>query len=120
MSPAVVSTASPRPIGALSVDSRCTAGPPAREIAAATPPPCLSCVFAALVIASTSSWVTSACCTTIAITAVSSRTEPPQEDHMTETDERQTVADLAETAGWHRRNVDRTDYYAKGGARVQL
>ena len=34
MSPAVVSTASPRPIGALSSDSRCTSGPPAREIAA--------------------------------------------------------------------------------------
>jgi hypothetical protein len=39
---------------------------------------------------------------------------------MTETDERQTVADFAETAGWHRRNVERTDYYAKGGARVQV
>ena len=39
---------------------------------------------------------------------------------MTETDGRQTVADLAETAGWHRRNVERTDYYVKGGARVQI
>ena len=37
---------------------------------------------------------------------------------MTTTDERQTLADFAETAGWHRRDVDRTDYYAKGGARV--
>ena len=39
MSPAVVSTASPSPIGARSSDSRCTSGPPAREIAPATPPP---------------------------------------------------------------------------------
>ena len=39
---------------------------------------------------------------------------------MTATDERQTLADFAETAGWHRRNVERTDYYAKGGARVQV
>jgi hypothetical protein len=59
MSPAVVSTASPRPIGALASDSRCTSGPPAREIAPATPPPCRSIVFAALAIASTSSFVTS-------------------------------------------------------------
>jgi hypothetical protein len=62
----------------------------------------------------------SACRIFTAITAVSSRTEPPQEDDMTETDERQTVADLAEAAGWHRRNADRTDYYVKGGARVQV
>jgi hypothetical protein len=39
---------------------------------------------------------------------------------MTATDERQTIADFAEQGGWHRRNVDRTDYYSKGGARVQL
>ena len=39
---------------------------------------------------------------------------------MTATHERQTLADFAETAGWHRRNVDRTDYYAKGGVRVQV
>jgi hypothetical protein len=39
---------------------------------------------------------------------------------MTETDDRQTVADLAEAAGWQRRNADRTDYYVKGGARVQV
>jgi hypothetical protein len=39
---------------------------------------------------------------------------------MTATDERQTIADFAELGGWHRRNVDRTDYYSKGGARVQL
>jgi hypothetical protein len=39
---------------------------------------------------------------------------------MTATDERQTLADLAEVGGWHRRDVDRTDYYAKGGARVQV
>jgi len=39
---------------------------------------------------------------------------------MTATDERQTLADFAETAGWHRRNVERTDYYAKGEARVQV
>ena len=39
MSPAVVSTASPSPIGAFSFDSCCTLAPPAREIAPATPPP---------------------------------------------------------------------------------
>ena len=39
---------------------------------------------------------------------------------MTATDERQTLADFAETGGWHRRDVDRTDYYVKGGARVQV
>ena len=39
MWPAVVSTASPRPMGARSSDSRCTSGPPARAIAPATPPP---------------------------------------------------------------------------------
>jgi hypothetical protein len=39
---------------------------------------------------------------------------------MTATDERQLLADVAETAGWHRRNVDRTDYYDKGGTRVQV
>jgi hypothetical protein len=60
MSPAVVSTASPSPIGARSSDSRWTAGPPARLIAPATPPPCFSWVLAALAIASTSSLVTSA------------------------------------------------------------
>src|SRR5919204_148465 len=46
MSPAVVSTASPRPIGAFSSDSRWTAAPPARLIAPATPPPCISRVLA--------------------------------------------------------------------------
>jgi hypothetical protein len=39
---------------------------------------------------------------------------------MTATDERQALADLADGGGWHRRNVDRTDYYSKGGARVQV
>jgi hypothetical protein len=39
---------------------------------------------------------------------------------MTETDERQKLADFADTAGWHRRNVDRTDYYDKGGVRVHV
>jgi hypothetical protein len=39
---------------------------------------------------------------------------------MTSTDERQTLAELAETGGWQRRDVDRTDYYAKAGARVQV
>jgi hypothetical protein len=39
---------------------------------------------------------------------------------MTTTDERQTLADLAEVGGWHRRNVDRTDYYSKGGAQVHV
>ncbi len=55
MSPAVVSTASPSSIGARSRDSSCTAGPPALEIAAATPPPWSSWVLAALAMASTSS-----------------------------------------------------------------
>jgi hypothetical protein len=35
---------------------------------------------------------------------------------MTATEERQTLADLAELGGWQRRNVERTDYYTKGGA----
>ena len=39
---------------------------------------------------------------------------------MTATDERQTVAELAELGGWDRRDVDRTDYYAKGVVRVQV
>jgi len=39
---------------------------------------------------------------------------------MTATDERQTIAELAELGGWHRRDIDRTDYYAKGIVRVQL
>ena len=39
---------------------------------------------------------------------------------MTATDERQTLAELAEAGGWHRRDIDRTDYYDKGGARVQV
>ncbi|GAC1399840.1 MAG: hypothetical protein NVSMB60_12530 [Mycobacterium sp.] len=39
---------------------------------------------------------------------------------MTATDERQALADFAETAGWHRRNVERTDHYARGGIRVQV
>ena len=56
ISPPPVSTASPSPIGARASLSRCTDGPPAREIAPATPPPCISRVFAALAIASTSSW----------------------------------------------------------------
>ena len=59
ISPAVVSTASPRPIGAFASDSRWTSGPPAREIAPATPPPWARSVFAALAIASTSSAVMS-------------------------------------------------------------
>jgi hypothetical protein len=39
---------------------------------------------------------------------------------MTTTDERQTVAELADLGGWERRDVDRTDYYAKGIVRVQV
>jgi len=39
---------------------------------------------------------------------------------MTTTDERQTVAELADLGGWDRRDVDRTDYYAKGIIRVQV
>jgi hypothetical protein len=39
---------------------------------------------------------------------------------MIATDERQTLADLADLGGWERRNVDRTDYYAKGVVRVQV
>jgi hypothetical protein len=39
---------------------------------------------------------------------------------MTATDERQTIADLADVGGWERRSVDRTDYYAKAGTRVQV
>ena len=39
---------------------------------------------------------------------------------MTDTDERQTIADLAEAGGWQRREIARTDYYAKGGVRVRV
>jgi hypothetical protein len=39
---------------------------------------------------------------------------------MTATDERQTLADLADSGGWERRDVERTDYYAKGIVRVQV
>ena len=39
---------------------------------------------------------------------------------MTTTDERQTVAELADLGGWERRDVERTDYYAKGIIRVQV
>jgi hypothetical protein len=39
---------------------------------------------------------------------------------MTTTDERQTVAELADLGGWVRRDVDRTDYYTKGILRVQV
>ena len=39
---------------------------------------------------------------------------------MTATDERQTLADFADGSGWHRRDVDRSDYYSKGGVRVQV
>lgn len=39
---------------------------------------------------------------------------------MTATDERQTLADLAEEGGWRRRNVERTDYYRKGEAQVHV
>ena len=39
---------------------------------------------------------------------------------MIATDERQQLADLAEVGGWHRRDVERTDYYSKGGIRVQV
>ena len=60
MAPAVVATAAPSSIGARSRDSRSSSGPAAREIAAATPPPCSSRVLAAFAIASTSSFVTSA------------------------------------------------------------
>src|SRR4051794_38831014 len=70
-SPPVVSTASPTGTGARSRDSRSSAGPAARAIAPATPPPCSSCELAAFAIASTSSRVMSACST------VSSATSPP-------------------------------------------
>jgi hypothetical protein len=37
---------------------------------------------------------------------------------MTATDERQALSELAELSGYERRQVDRTDYFTKGGARV--
>jgi hypothetical protein len=43
-----------------------------------------------------------------------------EEHHMTETDERQELAELAELAGWQHRNAERTDYYAKAGTRVSV
>ena len=67
-SPAPVATAAPSSIGAASSLSRWIAGPPAREIAPATPPPWRSSVFAALAIASTSSAVTSPSMTSISAT----------------------------------------------------
>jgi len=60
MSPPDVGTASPMPIGATRSLSSWIAGPPARLIAPATPPPCASRVLAAFAIASTSSLVMSA------------------------------------------------------------
>jgi hypothetical protein len=39
---------------------------------------------------------------------------------MITTDERQSLAELADGGGWRRRNVDRTDYYSKAGVRVQV
>jgi hypothetical protein len=39
---------------------------------------------------------------------------------MTATDARQALSELAELSGYERRNVDRTDYYSKAGARVQV
>src|SRR3954454_20406552 len=82
MAPAVVSTASPRPIGALRSDSRWTSGPPAREIAPATPPPCASSVLAAFATASTSRVVMSAWSTsTLAIGLPYPHGEDPQAGH---------------------------------------
>src|SRR5436189_3130651 len=72
--PAVVRTASPRPIGALAELSRCSASPAARAIAPATPPPCSSWVFAALAIASTSSVVMST--SRISTSAIGHRFQP--------------------------------------------
>ena len=66
MSPPDVSTASPSPIGAALRDSLSIVGPPARAIAAATPPPCRSSVLAALAIASTASAVMSVSSASIA------------------------------------------------------
>jgi hypothetical protein len=39
---------------------------------------------------------------------------------MTATDERHAIAELAELGGWERRDVDRTDHYARGIIRVQV
>src|SRR4051794_5390726 len=72
--PALVSTASPRPIGDLAALSRCSASPAARAIAPATPPPWSSCVLAALAIASTSSVVMSASRTSMS--AIAGRLQP--------------------------------------------
>ena len=69
ISPAVVATAAPSSIGAHSSLSAWTSGPPAREIAPATPPPWRSSVFAALAIASTSSLVMSPSMTSITVIA---------------------------------------------------
>jgi hypothetical protein len=65
IAPPEVATASPNAIGAAERLSASTTGPPARAIAAATPPPCSSCVLAALAIASTSNEVMSASRTSI-------------------------------------------------------
>jgi len=39
---------------------------------------------------------------------------------MMTTDERQTMADSAESGGWHRRNLDPHRLLRQGGARVQV
>src|SRR3954451_3854943 len=78
MSPAEVSTASPRPIGARSSDWRWIASPPAVAIARATPPPCFRSVLAAFAIASTSSFVTSALRTSISGAGIASALAAPR------------------------------------------
>jgi len=39
---------------------------------------------------------------------------------MTATDERYALSELAEQAGWQRRNLDRTDIYARDAVRVHV
>lgn len=39
---------------------------------------------------------------------------------MTEADERQELSQLAEQAGWRRRDVDHVDVYLRGSARVRV
>lgn len=38
----------------------------------------------------------------------------------TDTDERCSVAELAERSGWQRRALERCDYYAKGFVRISV
>ena len=39
---------------------------------------------------------------------------------MDTTNDRQTISELAEQSGWQRRQLDRTDFYRRGGREVEV